>query len=94
MKFLKEFGKENRLVEQYSDDFEQTGGMEPTCFSMVLNAYNQFDVDIRIQLFIAMHYLTLNDAMAERKEFKPYTSYINYHLGALSKSSKELKKKE
>ena len=62
LKFLKEFGKENSVVDLYSDHFEQMGGISPSCVAMVLNEYKQFDVtDIRIQFFIAMHYLTLND---------------------------------
>ena len=92
LKFLKAFGKENSFVELYSDRFEQMGLISPSCFGMVIVEYKQFDVnDIRIQLFLAMHYLTLNDENAERKKLKPNTSYENYRSGTLPKSSKELK---
>ena len=94
LKFLKEFGKENGLIEEYADEFEQVGEIGPVGSSMVLNEYQLFDVnDIRFQLFIAMHYLTLNDAMEVRKQFKPNTSYMNYHVETLPKSVKEFKKK-
>ena len=94
LKFLKEFGKENNFIELYVDRFEQVGDIGPTCYAMVTEEYKKFDIsDIRIQFFIAMHYLTLNDTLEVRKKFKPHTSYENYRIGTLPKSSKELKKR-
>ena len=94
LKFLKEFGKENGLIEEYADDFEQMGDIAPTCFSMVMNEYQRFDVnDIRMQLFLAMHYLTLNDTFEGSKKYKPNTSYMNDRLETLPKSAKVLKER-
>ena len=69
-KFLKEFGKENEMAEAYSESLETSGGISPTLIFGILRIkkHHQYDLnDIRLQLVLAIHYLTLNDQY-ERKE--------------------------
>ena len=76
LKFLKEFGKENIIIENYLDRYRQLGGISMPYSSItkyledydeqgirrVKDIYEDYDVeDERIQLVIAIHYLTLND---------------------------------
>jgi len=70
MEFLKELGKEYEMVKNYRDDFGIAGGISPSMsrdILMIKEDY-QYDLnDVRLQLIIAIHYLTMNDKF-ERKE--------------------------
>ena len=61
LKFLKELGKKNKTIKGYYEDWITAGGMSPTVIGSVLSDYKHYDIrDLRIQLVIAIHYLTLN----------------------------------
>ena len=70
MEFLKELGKEYEMVKNYREDFVSAGGISPSMsrdILMIKEDY-QYDLnDVRLQLVIAIHYLTMNDKF-ERKE--------------------------
>jgi hypothetical protein len=69
-KFLKELGKEYELIKNYSESLETSGGISPIMIGdiLIIKKHHQYDLnDIRLQLVLAIHYLTLNDQY-ERKE--------------------------
>ncbi|MDR2916350.1 MAG: hypothetical protein LBV74_16240 [Tannerella sp.] len=69
-KFLEEFGKENANIKKYFDTLYLTGDMSPTVVSNILYAFEWCDTeDVRIQLLIAIHYLTLNDQFERREKY-------------------------
>lgn len=60
--FLKAFGQENPNVASYHDTFKMAGDIAPGMFASVQMFYEDYDMrDERIKLFVAMHYLTLNE---------------------------------
>ncbi len=60
-RFLNEMGKENKNIRQYVESLEAVGEFTPFMVYDVLVNYSEYDVsDKRIQLFIAIHYLTFN----------------------------------
>ena len=63
LQFLEKLGNENEVISDYLDALLSVGGMiSPAHVAWVLKLYDQFDVkDLRFQIFIAIHYLTLND---------------------------------
>ncbi len=66
--YLKELGKTYKVIESYKESFLNAGDMSPIMFANVIMGYENYNTeDIRIKLFIAIHYLTLND-QNERKE--------------------------
>ena len=94
LKFLKAFGKDNSLIDLYLEYLESAGVISPASTSIVMTKYKQFNVkDVRIQLFIAMHYLTLNYNEVEKKKLKrdPYVSWIGFRYNTLTKGDIELK---
>ena len=70
MKFLKELGKEYELAKNYSETLELAYGISPSMVGdiLMIKERYQYDLkDIRLQLVMAVHYLTMNDKY-ERKE--------------------------
>jgi hypothetical protein len=66
--FLKKTGKENKVIESYYKSFEASGAISPPMVAGLLMNYKVYEVqDIRIQLIVAIHYLTMNDQY-KRKE--------------------------
>jgi len=66
-KFLKEFGKDNKYIEHYFDTHEQLKDFAPTMLFYLMENYDKINVkDIRVQLLIAIHFLTLNDLNERR----------------------------
>jgi len=62
--FLESFGKENNTISDYNKWFTMRGGISRD----VLWDYKRYDIrDPRIQLVVAIHYLTINDEF-EREE--------------------------
>ncbi len=60
--FLQRLGKENQKVHNYQNHFREAGDFSPPMISELLMNYELYDVsDERIKLFVAVHYLTLND---------------------------------
>jgi len=69
--FLEAFGKDNKDIYLYLDNIKRVGDISPSAVAAVMLNYNLFNVkDIRIQLFIAIHYLTLNDQNERRDIIK------------------------
>jgi len=70
MKFLEELGKEYKMVKKYREELALAGGITPSMcrdILMIKEDY-QYDLnDVRLQLVMAIHYLTMNDKF-ERKE--------------------------
>ena len=95
LKFLEEYGKENSVVERCYNNLVQLGDYIPVpCMGLIMSEYEQLDVkDVRTQLFIAMHFLTLNDGAEDSNKFDRNrdTPYKSYYYGTLPKASKELK---
>ena len=68
IEYLKELGKTYKVINDYTESFMDAGDMSPTMWVNVLMDYENYNInDIRVKLFIAIHYLTLND-QSERKE--------------------------
>jgi hypothetical protein len=70
MEYLKEFGKRNEYISEYTDGIYTRGaiGGYPTLESDLYLNPNSLDLnDFNIQLIISIHYLTLNDN-AQRDE--------------------------
>jgi hypothetical protein len=66
--FLKTFGQENKLIGEYYTSYETAGDISPSMIMSILKMYKDYNLnDIRIRLFISIHYLTMNDQY-ERKE--------------------------
>ena len=63
VKFLKELGKEYEMVKNYSETFGIAGGISPSMVEEILMTKEryQYDLnDVRLQLVVAIHYLTIN----------------------------------
>jgi len=93
--FLKAFGQENSVVESCYNNLIQIGDYIPiVCMGLIMREYEQLDIeDVRTQLFLAMHFLTLNDATEDSEKFNRDAVYRSYYYspGTLAKASKELK---
>lgn len=62
LKYLKELGRKNDLIKNYYESYNSVGDISPTMIGSVLMEYEEYNIsDVRIQLLIAIHYLTLND---------------------------------
>ena len=94
LKFLKKFGKDNNIVERCYNNLVQSGDYPLACMGLIMSEYEQLDIkDVRIQFFLAIHFLTLNDGLEDSNKFNRDTQYKNYYysFGTLTKASKELK---
>ena len=72
VKFLKELGKEYELAKNYSETLEIFYNISPSMYSdiFVIKEYYQYDLnDIRLQLVLAIHYLTMNDQYQRKEKF-------------------------
>ena len=69
LQFLEKLGSENEVISNYLDALDKVGGMiNPTLVAWVIYYDDQFDVkDLRFQIFIAIHYLTLNDCSVSQE---------------------------
>jgi len=68
-KFLKEFGKECSIIKEINDTYHAIGSVGPGFWAIkLLENIEQMD-DIRFQLVVAIHFLTLND---EVERFEKY----------------------
>jgi hypothetical protein len=66
--FLKELGNENKMIKNYYDAYESCGDICPSIVADLIMNYENYDIkDVRVQLVVAIHYLTLND-QTERNE--------------------------
>ena len=72
MEFLNKLGKEYEFVKNYSEDFELAGDISPSMIAdilMIKETY-QYDLnDVRLQLVIAIHYLTMNDKHKRKERY-------------------------
>ena len=61
-RFLKKLSSDYKLIEWYCESFDVMGAMSPWMVQNLLVNYKDYNTnDIRIRLFAAIHYLTLND---------------------------------
>ncbi|MFB6320886.1 hypothetical protein [Saccharicrinis sp. FJH54] len=68
IRFMNLLSEDDNLIRNYYEAFISSKNMSPTMIANVLMRYEELDIsDIRIRLFIAVHYLTINDHF-ERKE--------------------------
>ena len=71
LKFLDELGKECEMIKKCCEDLRAAGDISPTWvaeFMMIKKGYNYDLTDIRLQLVVALHYLTWNDRLCRIKE--------------------------
>ena len=72
MEFLNKLGKEYELVKNYSDVFGLAGDISPSMIAnilMIKETY-QYDLnDVRLQLVMAIHYLTMNDKHKRKEKY-------------------------
>lgn len=62
--FLEELGKKNPKINQYYKRLKTSNDLTPSMIVDVLHNYNQYDTkDYNIRIFLAIHYLTLNEAL-------------------------------
>ena len=72
MKFLNKLGKEYDMIKICCEDFRLAGGVSPTWVGeiiMIKEKYNYDLNDMRLQLFVAINYLTWNDGLLRNKEY-------------------------
>lgn len=70
VKFLKVLGKDYEMIKEYGKSLELSYCLSPsmTAEIFMIKEYYHYDLnDIRLQLVVAIHYLTMNDQF-ERKE--------------------------
>ena len=68
LQFLKTFGEQDSVINNYYNSLEIAGDISPTMIADLVKNYKNYNVnDPKIRLIIAIHYLTLNDQF-ERKE--------------------------
>jgi hypothetical protein len=61
-KFLNEYGKENKEIENYAERFNVTADLSPSMIAELSFNYESFNIyEMKTKLIIAIHYLTLND---------------------------------
>jgi hypothetical protein len=67
MRFLEALKADYQILEAYRKSLSEERMISRVCIETVLYNYHVYNIDdIRMRLFIALHYLTLND-MYERK---------------------------
>jgi len=68
--FLESLSEDSEKIKNYRETMILAGDISPTTFHDVLMNYKYYDIsDIRIRLFIAIHYLTLNDQYERVEKF-------------------------
>ena len=68
VEFLKSFGEQDSVINNYYNSLEIAGDISPSMFADLIKNYKNYNIkDPKIRLIIAIHYLTLNDQF-ERKE--------------------------
>jgi len=68
--FIEKLGHEYELIGEYNENLQSAGDISPVCVSEIICEYKALDFnDERVQLFFAIHYLTLND---QRKRIEKY----------------------
>lgn len=61
-KFLNEYGKENKEIENYAESFNVSADLSPSMIAELSMNYESFNIyELKTKLVIAIHYLTLND---------------------------------
>ncbi|MBC8489660.1 MAG: hypothetical protein H8D45_26880 [Bacteroidetes bacterium] len=65
--FLNQLGKDYNVINKYYENFRSIGDIGPSMVADLLINHDSYNFkDIRVKLFVAIHYLTLNDQY-ERK---------------------------
>ncbi len=77
--FLKEVGKTDPVINQYSNSFQASGDMSPSMRAGVLMNYKYYNIkDVRVRFIIAIHYMTLNDNHYRIEKYNPELSDIRW----------------
>ncbi|SNR15178.1 hypothetical protein [Tenacibaculum jejuense] len=70
IRFLNEYGKENKAVKHYIANFNTALDFGPSMINQVIMNYETFQIEnIKSKLLIAIHYLTLNDQNLRKEEY-------------------------
>ena len=70
VKFLKQYGNENKRIKNYYDSFLKYRDISPSMFAGVLMEFKDYDIDdIRTKLIFAIHYLTFNDQNLRKEKY-------------------------
>jgi len=70
MKFLEKLGNDYDLIKEYYFRILDFGDILPSQFARVLTHHESYDTkDVRVRLFLAIHFLTLNDPMVRIPHF-------------------------
>ncbi len=68
-KYLKELGKNSKVIDHYYNSFIMSGAYSPSLFTFLLERKYYKIEDIRLRLVIAISYLTINDYAQRNEEY-------------------------
>jgi len=69
-KYLKLVGLDYVQFNEYYEELQECGDMCPTMTTEVLVNYKDYKIsDVRVKLFLAIHYLTLNDKWTRKEKY-------------------------
>lgn len=69
MKFLDELSRQVTIMDAYTKSFREERAMSSLMIENVLYNYHLYNMhDVRMRLFVAIHYLTLNDIYSRKAE--------------------------
>ncbi len=70
VRFLKQYGKENKKIKRYYESFIQYRDITPSMQAIILMEFKDFDInDVRTKLVFAIHYLTRNDQIWRNEKY-------------------------
>jgi len=68
--FLEKLGKEHEFVKSYHESYIAAGDINPSCVGGFISYYKRLKIkDERVRLFVAIHYLTLNDRYNRKEKY-------------------------
>lgn len=69
MNFLKIAGKKDKFIKEYHESVETFGGISPSLIAGIIMNHDKMNFeDPKVELVIAIHYLTLNDQYKRREK--------------------------
>ena len=74
VKFLKELGNDYDMIKTYSMSLELAYSLSPSMIGEILMIKEEYQydlTDIRLQLVVAIHYLTMNDQFERKEKYSP-----------------------
>ena len=70
VKFIKQYGNENKKIKDYYESFLIFRDISPAMFAGILMEFEDYDIkDIRTKLIFAIHYLTFNDQNLREEKY-------------------------